>query len=237
MTILRLAPPFALAVAVFAAACPALAQTPTAARPTPAATALARNAAAQERDVLDGVIAASLSEALSGQLGGRPVQVRLKHVDVRTTSLRDRTVSGQGEVRIDASQEWVGFRFNTLYDAILERAGEPELSFANAGASGRLLPNDARLVRQLDERVVGLLGEEFGDQRVRLQLDRVDTLETGANYLRMDASGIVDFGQDGTAPTRVEALYDRQSQTWLRVRYVLDPQTSGAADAPSSAGG
>ncbi len=53
-------------------------------------------------------------------------------------------------------------------------------------------------MRELDDRVVGTLGEEFGYQQVRLPLDRIDTVEPGARYLRIDARGIADFGLDGT---------------------------------------
>ncbi len=185
-------------------------------------------AVAMERKSLDSVIAASLVEALSEQLGGRAVKIRLKQVDVETTSLRDRLVSGQGDMRIETSQDWIGFRFRTLYDAILEIAGDPELSIGTVGP-GRTVPNDSRLVRQLDDRVVGMLGQEFGYQQVRLQLDKIDTAEAGVRYLRIDARGTADFGPDGTAPTRVEALYDRERNAWLRVAYSLDDPTPASA--------
>lgn len=188
-----------------------------------AASAQARTAIALERERLDGVVAASLVGALSEQLGGRPVKIKLKHVDVQTTSLRDRLVSGQGEMQIDTSQDWIGFRFSTLYDTIFESAGYPELSIGTVGPGGRAVPNDAKLLRELDDRVVAMFGKEFGYQQVRLQLDRIETVEAGARYLRIDASGIADFGIDGTAPTRVEALYDRKENVWLRVAYVLEP--------------
>ena len=199
-------------------------------KPTAAGTAQARAAIAMERETLDGVVAASLVGALSEQLGGRAVKIRLKQIDVQTMSLRDRLVSGQGEMQIEASQDWIGFRFSTLYDAIFETAGYPELSIGTVGPGGRTLPNDSKLVRELDDRVVGMLGQEFGYQQVRLQLDRIDTVEAGARYLRIDAQGIADFGLDGIAPTRVEALYDREQNAWLRVTYTLD----AAPPAPSS---
>jgi hypothetical protein len=202
-------------------------------KPAPPATA-AKDALARERETLDGVVAASLVGALSEQLGDRPVKVKLKHVDVQVTSLRDRLVSGQGELQIDTAQDWIGFRFSTLYDAIFENAGYPELSIGTVGPGGRTLPNDSKLVRELDDRVVTMLGEEFGYQRVRLQLDRIDTIEAGVRYLRIDASGIADFGIDGTAPTRVEALYDREQNGWLRVAYTLDGTPPPASPAPVS---
>ncbi len=194
----------------------------------------AKDALARERETLDGVVAASLVGALSEQLGGRPVKIKLKHVDVQVTSLRDRLVSGQGEVQIDTAQDWIGFRFSTLYDAIFENAGYPDLSIGTVGPGGRTLPNDSKLVRELDDRVVTMLGEEFGYQQVRLQLDRIDTVEAGSRYLRIDANGIADFGLDGTAPTRVEALYDREQKAWLRVTYTLDGTPPPASVTPVS---
>ena len=201
-------------------------------KPTAASSVQARAAIARERETLDGVVAASLVGALSEQLGGRAVKIRLKQVNVQTTSLRDRLVSGQGEMQIEAAQDWIGFRFSTLYDAIFESAGYPELSIGTVGPGGRTLPNDSKLVRELDDRVVGMLGDEFGYQQVRLQLDRIDTVEAGARYLRIDARGIADFGLDGTAPTRVEALYDREQNAWLRVTYTLDAAPPAASSTP-----
>jgi len=196
-----------------------------------------KEALAHERETLDGVVAASLVGALSEQLGDRPVKIKLKHVDVQVTSLRDRLVTGQGELQIDTAQDWIGFRFTTLYDAIFESAGYPELSIGTVGPGGRTLPNDSKLVRELDDRVVGMLGKEFGYQQVRLQLDRIDTIEAGTRYLRIDARGISDFGLDGTAPTRVEALYDRTANVWLRVAYVLEPAAAGTVGTPAFNGG
>jgi len=212
-----------------------------AASPRPAAQAApahsSKEALAHERETLDGVVAASLVGALSEQLGDRPVKIKLKHVDVQVTSLRDRLVTGQGELQIDTAQDWIGFRFSTLYDAIFESAGYPELSIGTVGPGGRTLPNDSKLVRELDDRVVGMLGKEFGYQQVRLQLDRIDTIEAGTRYLRIDARGISDFGLDGTAPTRVEALYDRTANVWLRVAYVLEPAAAGTVGTPAFNGG
>lgn len=219
--------PFAVALCLATAT--ALATGP---KPVPPIPQSSKDALAHERETLDGVVAASLVGALSEQLGDRPVKIKLKHVDVQVTSLRDRLVSGQGELQIDTAQDWIGFRFSALYDAIFESAGYPELSIGTVGPGGRTLPNDSKLVRELDDRVVGMLGKEFGYQQVRLQLDRIDTIEAGTRYLRIDADGIADFGIDGTAPARVEALYDREQNAWLRVSYTLD----GTPPLPASAG-
>ena len=223
----------AILLLLFCAPLVALAGAPVRA---PGPSPQARSAMAQERETLDGVVAASLVGALSEQLGGRAVKLRLDRVDVQTTSLRDRLVSGQGALQIENAQDWIGFRFSTLYDALLESAGYPELSIGTVGPGGRAVPNDAGLVRELDDRVVGMLREEFGTQQVRLQLDRIATMEAGTRYLRIDAGGIADFGLDGTAPARVEALYDRQESAWLRVAYVLEG-TPPVMPSPAVSGG
>lgn len=181
-----------------------------------------RTLEARERETLDGVVAAALVGALSEQLGGRAVKIRLGQIDVRVSSLRDRVVSGQGELQIDGAPEWLGFRFSTLYDSLYESAGYPELSIGVAGPGGRPVPNDSGLIREAEERVIAQLAKEFGYQKVWLQLDRIATVESGHRYLRIDASGTADFGRDGAAPARIEALYDREQKVWLRVAYVLE---------------
>jgi hypothetical protein len=189
-----------------------------AAKPVPTAPATQPG----ERDILHGIVAAALVGALSEQLGGRAVKVRLGQVDVRATSLRDRVVSGQGELQIDGAPEWLGFRFSTLYDSLYESAGYPELSIGTVGQEGRAVPNDSSLIREAEDRVVAQLSREFGYQKVWLQLDRIATMESGRRYLRIDASGTADFGRDGAAPARIEGLYDREQKVWLRVAYVLE---------------
>ena len=217
-------------LALVALASPAFADAASAKPPVHTNAATRSNAIALEREAMDGAIAASLVGALSEQLGGRAVKIRLDHVDVETSSLRDRLVKGQGTLQIDNAQEWLGFRFSMLYDVMSESAGYPEMSIGTSGPAGRIVPNDSKLIREVEDRVIGMLGDEFGYQKVRLQLDRIETLETNTRYMRIDAGGIADFGRDGSAPAQVEGLYDRQQKIWLRVAYSLDakPPTSSA---------
>ena len=149
------------------------------------------------------------------------MSIKLDKLDVQPSSIRDRIVSGEGRLRIGGDEDWIGFRFRTLYDTSLGNASYPDLTLGGISTSEREVPNDSLLVRQLDENVVGLLGKEFGNQAVRLQLDRITTVEAGKRYLRISASGIADFGREGTTPAQVEALYDRRDNAWLRVNYEL----------------
>lgn len=54
-----------------------------------------------------------------------------------------------------------------------------------------------------------------------LQLDGIESYESGDRYVRIDARGIADFGADGRSSINIEALYDRTPGTWLRSYYTL----------------
>src|SRR3546814_15892253 len=95
-------------------------------------------------------------------------------------------VSGKGRARIGGEVEWIGFRFSTLYDTAFNSAAYPEITLGGLTGDERNMPNDPMLVRQLDERVVERLGQEFAEQTVRLQLDRITTPEPRTHYLRID---------------------------------------------------
>src|SRR5690606_1532111 len=125
--------------------------------------------------------------------------------------------------RIGGDEEWIGFRFSTLYDTVFNSAAYPEITLGGVTSDERNMLNDPILVHQLDERVVEQLGQEFAEQTVRLQLDRISTVEAGSHYLRIDAAGIADFGPEGTSSARIEALYDLRERAWLRVDYELGP--------------
>jgi hypothetical protein len=192
-----------------------------------------------ENETLDGAVAGVLVAALTEQFGGRTVSIMLDALDVRASSIRDRLVSGTGRARIEGDEDWLGFRFSTLYDTTFNSAAYPDISLGGVASGERDVPNDTALVRELDDNVVARLGKEFASQKVRLQLDRIATVEAGKRYLRINASGIADFGPEGTSPARIEALYDRQGKAWLRVSYELGPGAevdAGTADVGRLAG-
>lgn len=205
---------------------------PGAARAPAAATPLA----AGGDENLDGAVAGVLIAALTEQFGGRAVSLTLDSVSVQPASFRDRIVSGEGRARVDGDPAWIGFRFSTLYDTTFGSASYPDISLGGITGLERNIPNDPALLRQLDARVAERLGSEFSGQAVRLQLDRITTVEAGSRYLRIDASGVADFGPEGTSPTRIEALYDRRDGAWLRVNYELGPE-GGRQALPALAGG
>lgn len=176
-------------------------------------------------DAIDGAVAGVLIATLTEQFNGRAVSLQLDKVEVKPSSIRDRLVTGEGRVRIgDDDEDLIGFRFSTLYDTLMGSAAYPDITLGGIARGEREIPNDTLLVRQLDDRVSERLGKEFSSQAVRLQLDRISTVEAGTRYLRINATGIADFGRDGTTPAQIEALYDRRDKAWLRVNYDLGPE-------------
>src|SRR5690606_32153890 len=73
-------------------------------------------------ETINGAVAGVLIAALSEQFGGRSVSIMLDEVSVQQASIRDSTVSGQGRARIGGDQDWIGFRFSTLYDTAFNSA-------------------------------------------------------------------------------------------------------------------
>ncbi|MGV8931530.1 MAG: hypothetical protein ACOH1R_05395 [Luteimonas sp.] len=199
---------------------------------TPAArtTAAASPASDLSRDAIDGAVAGVLVGALTEQFGGRSVSIKLGKINVLPSSIRDRIVSGEGSVRIGTDEDWIGFRFNTLYDTSVGNAAYPAITLGGVASGEREIPNDTTLVRQLDDNIVSRIGKEFASQTVRLQFDTITTVEAGTRYLRINASGIADFGRDGTTPAQIEGLYDRRDNTWLRLNYELG-QAPGIANS------
>ena len=208
-------------VVVLACACAA----GNAAAQGPAAVPLTANTVGPRRSVVDShetignAIAGALVNALSEQLGGRAVDMKLDAIEVKPVSVSERAVSGTGSLRIQGDDDWVGFRFQVLYDSQRGSTGYPQVGIGGVAAGERDIPNDGLLVQKLDAEVVGALTREFRQPSVRLQLDRINTVQAGSRYLRINADGIADFGRDGSTDAKIEALYDRFSGQWLRVHY------------------
>src|SRR3546814_15377626 len=118
-------------------------------------------------------------------------------VGAHQASIRDSAVSGEGRARIGGEDEWIGFRFSTLYDTAFNSAAYPEITLGGVTGDERNMPNDPMLVRQLEQPVVERLGQEFAAKTVRLQLERITTAAAGSHYLPTDSSGNADFSPGG----------------------------------------
>ncbi|MCR6662302.1 MAG: hypothetical protein NVV60_03920 [Luteimonas sp.] len=172
-------------------------------------------------EALDNAVAAVLVSTLGQQFGGdEPVSLRIDSISVQASGTRDRAVDGEGRMRLGDDPDWIGFRYRMLYDTTFGSAGYPEVMLGGVDSGERELPNDASLLRELDVRVSAEL-DRTHPAGARLQLDRIRTVEAGRRFLRIDASGVADFGLQGSTPIRIESLYDTRKSDWQRVQYFL----------------
>ncbi len=194
-------------------------------------------------DDVRNAVAAVLVGALGAEFGDAMVDVRLDSVEVAVESARDHVVSGTGRVRIGAGAsasvpgetagadgDWLAFQYRTRYDTLFASAGWPDVQLG--GGDERDVPNDAMLVAELEERLALELEQLPGAGRVYLQFDAISSVESGPRFVRIDASGIADFGAGGSTSARVDAVYDRRDATWLRVRQELGANLSVDPMAP-----
>lgn len=202
-------------------------------KPTIRQGALEPDAGARASDPLQDAVASVVVVALTEQFDGKAIAVNIDDYHVQVSGARERTVSGRGTVSIgsDAAASEIAFDYRTLYDTVTGNAAYPAIAISKMGGSSeRLVPNDASLIGQLDERVSSVLSKELGGKQVWLQLDSIETFESGQRYVRINAEGIADFGIEGSAPARIEALFDNSQKIWLRLNYQLG--SGSAAGAP-----
>ncbi|UNK49960.1 hypothetical protein MNR01_02665 [Lysobacter sp. S4-A87] len=208
---------------------------PVKAVPMPPAELASRAAMARSNDrpTLEKAVAGVVVGALAAQFDGRAVEARFGAISDEPGESGQRSVSGEGQMRFTGDVAWIGFQFRTRYDVLLGQAGPPELVLG-VGGDARPVPNDTAMVQRLDDHLVDTLRRTLGSTSVRLQLDRIESVETGQDYLLIDAWGLADFGIDGSSNIRIAAFYDRRSGQWLQLHY--DMATPPAAALPPVAG-
>jgi len=206
---------------------PVLSNEPIATAPAPTrAFASVPAPRAMDRAALEKAIAGTVVVALSERFGGRAVEAKFDDLQAQPLDAQQRLIRGEGGMRFAGETGWIGFRFTSRFDDFLGQAGWPELE-VGVGGDGRLIPNDSLALGQLENRMADTLQRELGMSSVRMQLDRVDTVEMGGHYLSMEARGLADFGRDGSSEVRIHALYDRRDGAWLQLEYQLGPEDAG----------
>lgn len=169
---------------------------------------------------IDAAVAASMIGAIASEFDRRAVEVKLDQVDIAPAGFVQRDIRGNGRLMIGKDDDWIPFRFSALYDTERSSVDYPALTLGDA-APGQSVSADAGMARRLADEVGRRLGREFTGQAVSFTPDRVQLLPAGRHYLRLDASGIADFGAEGSTATGVQALYDPRNDEWLRVSYEL----------------
>lgn len=191
------------------------------------ALAAAPQSRIEGNQAMDGAVAAALIGAISSQFGAHSIGVKLDRVAVAPASLRDRSVSGEGRLRIGDGESWIPFRFDAQYDTRTAGVNYPYLIIGDTGAA-EPVALDSDIAIALDDRVGQALAREFAEQRAQLVIDRVTTAKAGQHYLRVEAQGTADFAGEGSTAARVQALYDRRTGEWLRVDYELGATSNWA---------
>lgn len=197
--------------------------------------AQARDAAPDSRiegdQSMDAAVAAAVIGAVATEFGERKVEVRLDEVAVLPASIRDRTVTGEGRLRIGGDDEWVAFQFDVLYDTETATAGVPALRLGDPDPASDPVPLDSQLAAELDARVNAALDAEFSSQAVELVTTHVTAASAGGRFLQVEAMGTAEFAGEGTTPAQVRALYDRSSGDWVRLDYELGTTSNWADEA------
>ncbi|MDI9240033.1 hypothetical protein QLQ15_14055 [Lysobacter sp. LF1] len=198
----------------------------------PGARAAKSEAAAthDDRAATEKLIAGTVVGSLSERFQGRPVEARFGALRMLPIDARTSAIEGEGSLRFVGDPGWIGFHFRSIYDSLLGQPGPPEIDLG-VGGDARPIPNDSLALRHLEDRAIETLQRELGVDDVRMQLDRVETVETGQHYLGIEARGLADFGRDGSQDIRIHALYDRRDAQWLRFDYDLPSATPVAQTA------
>lgn len=191
---------------------------------TPATVAGGTGAADEHtRAAVAAVLVATLSERFEDPM----LELRLGPADVEAVGDRDHVVHGTGQLRLAGSGEhdWLAFRYRSRYDPMFGTAGYAQVRLGGdgQGEGERFVPNDARLLVELETRLALEFESRPGAERVFLQLDDVSSLQSGDRFLRIEASGLVDFGPGGNTTATVDALYDLRSMDWLSIEHALAP--------------
>lgn len=196
--------------------------------PSPAEPAM-HASVAMDRQAIERAVAGSVVAALAERFG-RAVEVRFGAIDVRAIDDGQRSIDGEGDMRFAGDPGWIGFRFRSVYDGLLGQAGPPDVEIG-VGGDSRAVPNDSPALRQLEDRMADVLRTETGVVDIRMQLDRVETLEMGSHYLVMQAQGLADFGRDGNSDLHIHAIYDRRNGDWLQLDHTLGAAAYNRHDA------
>lgn len=172
-------------------------------------------------------VAAVLVTTLAERFDDPALELRLDPAEISATGPHEQVVHGQGQLKLTGSgeQDWLAFRYRSRYDAMFGTAGFAEITLGGdgEGEGERFVPNDARLLLDLETRVATEFESWPGAGRVFLQLDDIDSLQSGQRFLHIEANGIVDFGPGGSTAAHVDAIYDLQADRWLSIEQELAP--------------
>jgi hypothetical protein len=195
---------------------------------------LAPQSRMEGNQAIDDATAAALIGAISSQFGEHQVEVKLDSVSVAPAGLIQRDIRGSGRLLIGQDTTWIPFRFKALYDTEQASVGYPALTLGS-DQPGKSLSTDATIARRLVAEVDARLRDEFTGQPASFTMDSVRAEPAGTRYLRLQASGVAQFGHEGDASAGVRALYDIRTGDWLQLEYELGATANRTAGMDSVA--
>lgn len=204
----------------------------------PASPPLAVTAKAADRpdsrregsEALDSAVAAAVIGAATTEFASNKIAVKLDLIEVHPASLRDRSVTGEGRLRLGDDPEWISFTFDALYDTATTNVTYPRLHLSGSDMVSSVIDNDAPLAASLIAAANKRIRTEFADQPVGVKLERIIKHPSGSRYVQLEGFGTADFGGEGSADAQVAGLYDQRRKRWINVRYEL----GGSADRVDS---
>lgn len=175
------------------------------------------------RDAMAGAVIGTIAS----QFGETEVEIKLDALRSEQINLIDNSISGEGRIRLGESDTWIPLTFQGLYDTTTASVSAPQLQLGGKAVAAHALAPKAPLGRELEAEVIQRLQSEFGNQPVDFALHNTDLQQLDAHRSRLFATGVTDFGDEGTVATAVEAVYDQRQGKWLQVAYTLGEEIAG----------
>ena len=174
------------------------------------------------REAAEAAVAGAIVGVANEQFTGERIQVRIEQMRMEVASPRDRSVTGQGQMKVGNEEDWLPFRFRAHYDSETQTAAWASMTLGQDDIGGvEVQPRDQTALT-LQREALDRLQREFSQQKVRLDLANIRQLPAGGRYQRFLATGLVGFDrQREKAEARVEGLYDPRTARWIRVAYEL----------------
>lgn len=172
---------------------------------------------------LQDAAAAAVIAALRAQFQQRDVELRIDELHGEQVSLRDMQLEGHGRIRIEGSQAWLPVRFRALYDTATATMLSPAVTLDRTSAA---VAPDAHLpTDSLDRVITRQLATEFDSQQVDFDLAAARVTGGDARYALVEGGGVATFAGEGEVPVRLQAVFDREQQSWVRVDYRMDGES------------
>lgn len=191
---------------------------------------------AQAGDTARAAVAAVLVATLAERFKDPMLELKLVSATLEADAAVGQVMQGVGLLRLGGGDEhdWLAFRYRSRYDTTFDTAGYPDITLGGdgEGEGERFVPNDARLLAELEAQVASGFEALPRAGGVFLQFDEISSLSSGSRFLQIKARGIADFGPGGSAAIAIEAIYDLRAANWLEISHALDPPVAARADRP-----